>query len=408
MCESYPAVRHAMIAISVWHTQLERIPSHKEDRYPRLALHHSTKAIACLRESLAQESLAPHSLNRTHKQVVLVTCLIFTALALFQGDFCSARYHLISGYRLFKEWDVQKDKGATGQALRQAFVQMHVHWFFCSHSELFVQDAELLYGEYQISPNTTAALPKITPHLYSAIDHMECVQEFATLISDLILDRTTCGFNIGPASSTGYNATVVLIKLRLCKSRLMAVLIELDSLAAEDCETLKFFSLCIDIIGLKLAVAKSSKPDEMAYDDHLEQFRHITKLAQSLAGSGLGSSDTESSPFNHRDAIFPALLWSAAKCRDWQVRRDLCSIMHKRPGDDYWISATTVALKRLIDVESIGVKSGNIIPEAARAYLVNVEIQHKESKVELRYCRPRYVPHSRHGGDEWESDSMNY
>ncbi|KAJ5479061.1 hypothetical protein N7530_004570 [Penicillium desertorum] len=404
MCENYPAVRHAMIAISAWHTQLERIPkSHKEDRDPRLTLHHSAKAIACLRESLSS-----HGLTRTHRQVVLVTCLIFTVLALFQGDLYSARTHLTSGYKLFKEWDVQDDKGATGLALEQAFVQMHVHWFFCSHSELFVEDAEPLHGEYQISPNTTGALSKITPHIYSGIDQMDRVQEFATLVSGLVLDRTTYGFDIGPASSTGRDAAAVSTKLRFCRSRLTASLIELDSLAPGDCDSLKFLSLWIDIIEIKLAVAKSQKPDEMAYDDHLEQFQNITRLVQFLAGPGSGSSDIESSPFNHRFSILPALLWSAAKCRDWQVRRDLCSIMHSRPGDGYWLCATTVALKRLIDVESTGVKPGDIIPKAARAYLVNVNIRTDESKVKLRYRRPQYVSHSKHGGDEWEGETMNY
>lgn len=409
MCENYPAVRHATIAISAWHIQLERIPtSHKEDRDPRLALHHSTKAIACLRESLAREMLTPHGSNRTHKQVVLVTCLIFTVLALFQGDLDSARYHLTSGYKLFKEWDVREDKDDTGLALRRAFAQMHVHWFFCSHSELFVVDAELLHGEYLVSPNTTAALSKITPHLYSGIDQMDRVQEFSTLVSGFVLDCTTCGFDIGPASSTGRGAKAVLTKLRFCRSRLMAVLVELDGLAPEDCDSLKVFSLWIDIMEIKLAVAKSQKPDEMVYDNHLEQFQHITKLVQILAGSVSGSSDIEFSHFKYRYCILPALLWSATKCRDWQVRRDMCSIMQKRPGDDYWTSATTVALKRLIDVESAGVKPGDIIPETARAYLVNVKIQSEESKVELRYRRPQHMSQSKHGGDEWESDSINY
>ncbi|KAJ5264699.1 hypothetical protein N7505_007492 [Penicillium chrysogenum] len=289
MCENYPTVRHAMIAISAWHTQLERIlTSHKEDRDPRLTLYHSAKAIACLRESLAREILSSHGLTRTHRQVVL-------------GDLYSARTHLTSGYKLFKEWDVQDDKDTTSLALEQAFVQMHVHWFFCSYSELFIEDAKPLYREYQIFPNTTAALSKITPHIYSGIDQIDRVQEFTTLVSGLVLDRTIYGFNIRPASSTGRDAVVVSIKLRLYRSRPTASLIELDSLAPRDCDSLKFLS---------------QKLDEIAYDDHLEQFQNITRLIQFLAGPGSGSSDVESSPFNHRFSILPALLWSTAKCRD--------------------------------------------------------------------------------------------
>ncbi|KAJ5337327.1 uncharacterized protein N7506_005349 [Penicillium brevicompactum] len=409
MCENHPAVRHAVIAMSAWHTHLERIPaSQKEHPDSCLALRHSTKAIACLRESLAREILTPNSSSLTHKKVMLVTCLAFTVLALFQGDLFSARNHLVSGYKIFKEWNVQEDKDFTGVALGQAFAQIHVHWFFCSHPEIFLEGSELIDGENWICPNTTAAPSKITPHLFSGVDQMDSVQKFRFLVSDLILNYTTCEFEIGPASSVGRGAAAVLTKLRLCRSRLTGTLVELGGLAPEDCDNLKACSLWIGIIEIKLAVAESPNPDEMAYDDHLEQFQHITDIARILADSATGSSETDFSPFSYRYSVLPALLWSAAKCRDEKVRRDMCSIMHKRPGDDYWVSATTVALKRLIDVESIEVKPGEIIPVSARAYWVNVEIQSEKSRVELRYRRPQYVSQSKHDGDKWERDSAKY
>ncbi|KGO52607.1 hypothetical protein PEX1_046290 [Penicillium expansum] len=323
-------------------------------------------------------------------------------------DLYSARYHLTSGYKLFKEWDVQGDNDDTALALRQVFAQLHVQWFFCSNFEIFVEHTELLYGEDRRSSNTTVGLSKDTPHLYSGIDQMDRVQEFAMFVSGLVLDLTICGYDIGPASSIGRGAKVALTKLRLCRSRLIAVLVYLDGLAPEDCDSLKLFSLWIDIIDIKLAVSKSQKPDEMVYDDHLEQFQNITKLLKTLAGLDSGPTDIELSSFNYRHTIVPGLLWSTTKCRDWQVRRDMCYIMHMRPRDDYWLSATAVALKRLIEVESAGVKPGDIIPEAARAYSVNVKIQSEESKVELRYRRPQDVPHRKDGSDEWEIDSMNY
>ena len=185
MCENHPAIRHASIAMSAWHTHMESIPF-KEDRRPSLVLQHSTKAIACLRESLAREDL--HNSNHTHQQVVLVTCLTFILLTLFQGDLYSARRHLASGYQLFKCWDDQQDKSATGLAKRQAFAQMPVYWSFCSYTALFVEDSEQLNSGYRSFPNTTAALSKITPPLYSGIDQMDLVQKFSTVASGLILD----------------------------------------------------------------------------------------------------------------------------------------------------------------------------------------------------------------------------
>ncbi|KAK9847502.1 Fungal transcriptional regulatory protein [Penicillium brevicompactum] len=395
MCENHPAIRHASIAMSAWHTQMEPVPF-KKDRGPSLALQHSTKAIACLRESLARED--PCNSNRTHQQVVLVTCLTFTLLTIFQGDLYSARRHLVSGYKLLKVWDDQRDTDAIGLAIRQAFSQMHVYWSFCSYTALFVENSEQLNSGYRTFPNTTVPLSKITPP--SGADQMDLVQNFSTVVSGLILDYSTCGFDIGPASSIGRGAALVLTKLRLCKSHLLAVLAELNGLAPEDCDSLMVFSLLIDAIGIKLAVARSQPPNEMVYDDHLDQFQNITKIARTLADSTTGFSDITISPFSYRYSVLPTLLWSAAKCRDWQVRRDIFYIMDKRPEDDYWASATIVALKKLIDIESTGVKPGDIIPKSARAYWVNVKMQSEGSKVELRYRRPPYESHLKHGSYE--------
>lgn len=389
MCESNPAVRHASIAMGASHIQFERNPpSFQENRGPSLTLRHSTKAIACFRESLTQGEHTPHISSYAHKQEVLVTCVTLTLFSLCQGDLYSARHHLIFGYKLFKEWDDPQDKGATSLSLRQAFAQMHVYWSFSSSSQLFVDDSAQLDSEYRISLTTAVVPSKIARPLFWGMKQMELVQKFSTLVSGLILDCTTCGLDIGPASSIGRDAALVLSKLRLCRGHLLDVLAELNCLAPEDCDSLKVFSLLIYVIEIKLAVAKSQRQNEMVYDDHLEQFQNIAKLARALADSATGLSDITISPFSYRYSVLPTLLWSVAKCRQWRFRRDILDVMYKRPHDDCWASATTTALNKLIDIESTGVKPGVMIPESARACWVNVKIQSEGSIVELQYRRP--------------------
>ncbi|CAG7977181.1 unnamed protein product [Penicillium salamii] len=409
MCQSQIALRHAAIAMSAWHTQPDRIlRSHKDDSKPSLSLHHASKAISSLRESLTRSTFHSQSSNRTHKQVVLVTCLLFIVLASFQGDLHSARCHLASGYKLLIEWDFQKEKDSTVLVLRQAFAQLHVHWFFCSHSELFSQDFKVPHSEHWIPSSPSEALSKITTPRYSGFDQMDRVQEFFALIVGLILDFSASGFNIEPAGFISRDAAVLLSKVRFCRSCLMVVLLELNGLKPEDCDTLRVFSLWIEIMEIKIGVAQSLKPDEMVYDGYLEQFKRVTKLMQTIAGSRSGPSDIYFSPLAYRSSVFPTLVWTASKCRDWQIRRDICSMMDDQSGGDYWASATTAALKRMIDTESNGVKPGENIPEAARACVINVKIYTPESKVELRYRRPKHSPHLKHGSDEWESDIMSY
>jgi hypothetical protein len=187
---------------------------------------------------------------------------------------------------------------------------------------------------------------------------------------------------------------------------MMSFLVELDSPSPEDYDTPNMIALASEIIDMKLAVATSDKPDEMAYDEYLKQFQRITKLAQSLTGSG--SSDVPMSLSVYKTYILPALLWSGAKCRDRLVHRDICSLLNLWSGNDYWISATAVALRRLIDLESHGVNQEDKIPEISRVTLLDVKIRSRESQVELRYHRPKDILHPKKNCNEWESESMFY
>lgn len=275
-------------------------------------------------------------------------------------------------------------------ALRQAFAQMHVHWSFCSSFQLVFQDFPRFSSKYWTSLNTTATPSKMSPPLYSGIDQMDLVQKFTILISRFILDYTTCGFDIGPASAIGHGMALVLTRLRLYRSHLLVVLVEWGCLAPEACDSLKIFSWLIYVIDIKLAVSKSQRTDEMVYDDHLEQFQNISELERALADSDTAFSDITISPFSYRYSVLPSLLWSAVKCRHWQVRHDILYLMYKRPEYEYWDSATTIALKKLIEIESAEIKLRSIVPESARAYWVSVKIQSEDFRVEIWYRRPSY------------------
>lgn len=52
-------------------------------------------------------------------------------LALFQEDMLAARCGFLSGHRLFEEWmAVNYEKSPNGQSLKEAFAQVHIHFFF--------------------------------------------------------------------------------------------------------------------------------------------------------------------------------------------------------------------------------------------------------------------------------------
>jgi hypothetical protein len=196
-----------------------------------------------------------------------------------------------------------------------------VHWSFCSHSELFYEDIE-----FRIPPNSTAASTKITQLLSTGTDHLERVQRFAHTTPASILDVTASGFNIERKDFIIHDGEVPSAKLRHCITSLETFLVELNSITLDDCDSIRILALWNAVTYIKLAIAKSQKPPEIAYDDYLEQFQDIAKLLREMVGPGAGSKD-----FSLFTSFLQVLRSSCdlvvgAKCRDWLVRRCLCSL----------------------------------------------------------------------------------
>lgn len=72
---------------------------------------------------------------------MLETYVISTTLALFCENIFVARYRFLSEYRLLEEqMVVDYEKRLNGQTLKQAFVQVHMHFSTCEDLRKFIKD----------------------------------------------------------------------------------------------------------------------------------------------------------------------------------------------------------------------------------------------------------------------------
>ncbi|CAI7588828.1 unnamed protein product [Penicillium glandicola] len=350
MCEEHPAVRHAAIAMGARQRQFEEVQTKQiKDGESLLALSHSSKAIACLQSSLSREQS-----NRIHKETVLVTCVILTMLALFQEDMFAARCHFLSGYRLLEEWlAVDYERSPNGQTLKQAFAQVHTHFLTCEDPRKFVEDKVLI----------TPGIAEIRKMIKSpGIDEYKRDSHFLMVIGwQLVRSHPGGGFSIGPATlPIGRGEISVLSKIRLWRNQLKCVLKNGDILQRHR-DMLNVLELWSVVLNINLAVASNPEHLEVLFDDHTAHFERAVGFAKILLRFGSEKVPLPETPT--KISVVNALLWCGVKSRDWSVRKDIVSLLNLCKHQDPWIRAATAAFQRMIEIESNGVKQGDIIPQ---------------------------------------------
>ncbi|CAG8887085.1 unnamed protein product [Penicillium egyptiacum] len=395
MCEAHPAVLHAAIAMGARQNQFEEVQTKQiEDRESPLVLSQTSKAVTCLRDSLVREQS-----SRIHKETVLVTCIILSMLALFQEDVFAARCHFLSGYRLFEEWvAVDYEKSPNGQTLKQAFAQVHLHFWTCEDPRKFVEDQRL------ISPGIADIHKMINS---SGIDKSERDSHFMMVVGwQLVRSHPGEGFGIGPASSPiGRGEIAVLSKLRLWRSQLKWVR-ENGDMLQRHCDMLTLLELRSLIINIKLTVVSSHEPLDLSYDDYTTHFQRAVCLAKALLRFGFENVPLPESYI--AISAVNALLWCGVKSRNWLVRSDIVALLNACKYQDSWISAMTAAFQRMIEIESNGVKQGDTIPQDAHIDSIKVNIVSDDSKVNIWYCKSRYRLDRKNGHPISESDTLYF
>ncbi|KAJ5092573.1 hypothetical protein NUU61_007443 [Penicillium alfredii] len=399
--EDQPAVSHAAIAISARHVDFEQKKSGQrfDGEESSLVLQQCNKAITGL-----QQHLGTGQLGRSHKEVVLVTCVMLITLALFQGDVYTAGCHLQSGDRLFIEWEKNNfDNSSAGPILKKAFAQLHLHWSTFANPKDFIRDDHpsipcLLIDDRHafsaLSPEPEPEPPEI----------LEKVSELTVMLGWLVLQSHPQGFGISTSRTfPGKGEVAVLSNVRQFRGQLKASeMLGGEAFSQRDQNTLMLMNLWSEVLYTKIVIAQNS-PDhpEYNYEDPLPHFRRAIYLAALSV-----SYPTQHSSF--RAGIIPAIFFCGFHCRDWHVRQEALRLLHelqgcdqlaqrgalvlprrrKRQEDILTTSATALVLERLIGIESEGIEPGETIPQSAYIDSMCAEMQPDAPGIQIWYYRP--------------------
>lgn len=129
---------------------------------------------------------------------------------------------------------------------------------------------------------------------------------------------------------------------------------------------------------------------EMDYDNFLPQFQHCVALANDIAAVHERYSGSLGPTFTPDVGIVPVLYIIGAKCRHPVVRREVLSILRKRPIREAVWDSTCVArvIERVIEIEEGGSEEGELIPLwqriEAMSWIHLVKGQ-SAAKVDIRY-----------------------
>ncbi|KAJ5345574.1 hypothetical protein N7452_003578 [Penicillium brevicompactum] len=374
MCEGQAAVRHAAIAMGARQRQYEAVETESvKDRESLLALSHAHKSITCLSQDLVRQES-----SRSHKETVLVSCIILTMLTLFQEDYFAARCHLQSGYQLFRDWmAIDSETSPNKEILEQAFSQLHLHFSTCVNPREFVNDQRLV-------PPTLPKFNAMTPS--GDLDLTRESRGLMVIGWQIVQSHLSGGFSIGNASSPIRRGGVaVLSKMRLWRSQLK--LSSVSGLPSQrHYDMLSLLEMWTLVLDVKMAVANSPEPSESLYDDYLPSFQRAVQLAQGLLR--LEKSEVEAPVYYITPSVVTALLWCGTKCRDWKVRHDIVSLLSGCKHQSLWASIATSCIEKLIHIESNGITQGACVPEPARVQSVTAKPL-TSSIVQLWYQKPQ-------------------
>jgi hypothetical protein len=389
--ESYPAVRHAVIAISALHQQF--IDSVPNENYS-FAIGQCNKAIGHLRSEIMSNA-HPDS---AHTERILIACVVLIAYGLFQGDIEAVRLHLRSGTKMLYEWRKGSGrKSAFAPVLLHTFVQLHIHWATATAFKDYISGDYPYLGEL-MSENLldisalaekderarTTLLLSVRAWMVMITDHTQTKGQTSNLdeMEDFLLDA--------PSKKSKRFQTQIEDCIAFDKDKASPAEQRAALMVKINRETFQALD-----IGMKLSGG------EIEWDILQPHFEAIVDAVETLLTSFEELPDMS---FTIKEGFIGSLMLCGFKCRNWPLRQRVLRLLKKyKRREGVSSTAESIAvLNRVYELESAWNWPKGPIPESHRITMVMVEEHanhfHSKPKVHLKY---------QDGKREWQSEWLS-
>ena len=379
----HPSVLHAGVALtargnarakSYWNRFGDGL-----ERQNNFVLRQTNKSITHLLQLLAPNEGGLTLNNRALlRQLVVTTCVIWSMLANCQDDEAVFQMHVMFLQQAMKEWeddDFDNSSSTINRAVVDPVIMMDFRLKAQSKPALFLQDD---------SPLLLDAVRDVANLNVSYIE--ENVNRHWDLWSRIMLPQRPDGDGFSSGTVDDSDSTLRTPKLgHMMKARrwirqLRAYIQDVDPLAPQSLHDLvTLLQLWEQAMCAKVSAAVAAdedpvwKPLQMRYDVYWPYFRCVNELGKKLLWS-LIRQDMHHSSFPIDQAVVTPLFFCGLHCRNWSIRRETLHLLQAwgKRFETAFLPMTISALERIIDIESLGLQPGTVVPESARIHFVQV------------------------------------
>ena len=370
--ESHPSVKHAAMALTVkGHTRAALYFGDENGNQlnDAFVLKQTTKSIVHL---LQQPQPKDRLGRRAHREVVMTLCGVLTLLANSQDDFETFKMHLMYGQRAMQEWhDADNFDGSSIAPILSALLaHENCKLQITSNPASFLQEDNPLLLQASYLGNFSIAMAQ-----YTVNRHWEA---WSSLVLDNEIPNGFASYS-HPGGVLKGRRIGFLFKVRIYAQQVKACLEQIGLLIQPRILNL-FMSLRLweqaacAMVAAQLHITDDDDDLQMSYDGLLIYFRRINDFGKKVLQLQQARQNASAPTFPIDYAVGTPLFFCGYYCRDWSTRREalrLLRALEKRfRGSDAteFLPMKISALERIIDIESHGLRPGDVVPGSARIH----------------------------------------
>ncbi|PWY81988.1 hypothetical protein BO70DRAFT_44022 [Aspergillus heteromorphus CBS 117.55] len=375
MSQKEPAVCHAAVALSAIHGEYERKATGSRfiSSHHRFALEQYNRAMSTIHERI-------QSNHPQVREIVLMCCIIFVIVELFEGAPKNAFTHLQQGLNILNN----SRSGRVSKAetsLKTAFLHMN------SHRANF-DDPKVLVTLHP-SRERLAEPPYERDKFHSLTDAKD---RFRPLMCNIFNLRSRCTFVLrGDVDVDPLELSVQQCQLQ---RQIHDYREDFEKFVRSKCTRKRWGpreARNADVIRLYIATMTSVAatmldPTEMLFDQYLSGFKRVNELVEQIMDSF--KSQFGSLPVVIMDmGIVPALLWSCVKCRDLKTRKRSLQLLQAWPHREAIYDTTLCCMvsNAHITTENDAADNSGFVPMSARLTTQTIRITDDRSHIVFGY-----------------------
>jgi hypothetical protein len=322
---SEPAIRYAIIAVGSFHEKTEQVDGSRISPDSSVEVKVYNKALSALVTRLGRD--------QGSTRITLTACILFICLEFLRGDLDAAMTHIENGIKVLRQSRDRKRQSTntlTGPSLWESdCTDAELAPMFCVLAflaSLFGRPSLGIYSNsvQEVGSPFPAKYASISKAKIDLFDLFNAIQYFIESVG-------------GARYSLDVGMDEMVEKYRLA-SRLEAwkeafeACVETEQgrgLSASNNQAANV--LRAGFLGVKIRLAASLEPDEMAWDEYRSEFEEIVLLSEKILISAADSSDKPAVHFSFEPGIISPLHVVAWRCRWPTIRRKALSFLYLHP-----------------------------------------------------------------------------